>query len=146
MLMSEKKNFRNFVRDLLFIDIIVSTSFNNPKNSNEINEELEKRWQEIFPNETFQKMGAKTIINHVADMKKSKLYDIRCRENTRLGYYNEGAGKILLTSAEAIIIMAALYRSPSISTDELEKILQKIEVTTESEGAAYFYFLKRHKL
>ena len=141
--MSEKKNFRNFVRDLLFIDIIVSTSFNNPKNSNEINEELEKRWQEIFPNETFQKMGAKTIINHVADMKKSKLYDIRCRENTRLGYYNEGAGKILLTSAEAIIIMAALYRSPSISTDELEKILQKIEVTTESEGAAYFYFLKR---
>ena len=49
--MSEKKNFRNFVRDLLFIDIIVSTSFNNPKNSNEINEELEKRWQEIFPND-----------------------------------------------------------------------------------------------
>lgn len=141
--MSEKKNLRNFVRDLLFIDIIVSTSLSNPKNSNEINEELEKRWREIFPDETFQKMGAKTIINHVADMRKSKLYDIRSCDNTRLGYYNEGAGKILLTSAEAIIIMAALYRSPSISIEELEKILQKIEVTTESEGAAYFYFLKR---
>jgi len=143
MLMSEKKNLRNFVRDLLFIDIIQSTSLANPKNSKEINAELEKRWQEIFPNETFQKMGAKTIINHVADMRKSKLYDIRHCDNTRLGYYNEGIGKILLTAAESVIITAALYRSPSISVGELEKILQKIEVTTESEGAAYFYFLKR---
>ena len=113
--MSESKKTdkkpRIFVRDLLFLDIMLSTSFTNPKNSKEINSELEKRWQEIFPDEPFPKMGAKTIINHVADMRKSKLYDIRHCDNTRLGYYNEGAGKILLTSAEAIIIMAALYRS-----------------------------------
>lgn len=41
--------------------------------------------------------------------------------------------KILLTSAEVIIITAALYRLPSISTDESEKTLQKIEVTSEIE-------------
>ena len=140
---AKKKKPRIFVRDLLFLDIILSTSLANPKNSKEINQELEERWKEIFPDETFPKMGAKTIINHVADMKDSKLYDIRHCKNTRLGYYNEGAGKYLFSSAEAIMMTAALYRSPSISVEELKKILQKIEISSESEGASYFYFLNR---
>ena len=139
----EKKKPRMFVRDLLFLDIILSTSLSNPKNSKEINKELEERWKEIFPDEPFPKMGAKTIINHVADMRDSKLYDIRHCNNTRLGYYNEGVGKFLLTPAETIVVTAALYRSPSISTEELTQMVRKIEVASESEGAAYFYFLNR---
>lgn len=153
---------RVFVRDLLFLDVIESTSPSEPKNSKEINIELERRWHELFPDVPFPKMGLKTIINHIADMKQSGLYDIKVHPNNRRGYYNAAnenkveeenpvkeiikvdEEKIFFNTAEAIIIASALYRSPSISTEILEKIMDSLASSVEVEGSSYLYFLNRH--
>ncbi|MCR5834332.1 MAG: WYL domain-containing protein [Selenomonadaceae bacterium] len=140
---------RIFVRDLLFLDVIKSTSFSEPKNSREINAEIEKRWNELFPDEQFPKMGVKTIIKHVADMKSSGLYNVKVHPNNRLGYYNVGEEKKneeikFLYISEVIIIATALYRSPDVSVDTLRRIMDCLENLVEVEGASYLLFLKRH--
>lgn len=139
---------RIFVRDLLFLDVIKSTSFSEPKNSREINIEIEKGWNELFPNEPFPKMGLKTIIKHIADMKSSGLYNVKVHPNNRLGYYNvseekENEEEKFLDIAEVIIIATALYRSPDVSVDMLRRIMDCLEKLVEVEGAAYFLFLKK---
>lgn len=140
---------RIFVRDLLFLDVIKSTSFSEPKNSREINSEIEKRWRELFPDKPFPKLGLKTIIKHIADMKSSGLYDVKVHPNNRLGYYNVGEEnkneKVqFLDISEVIVIATALYRSPDVSADMLRRIMECLENLVEVEGATYFLFLKRH--
>lgn len=153
---------RMFIRDLLFLDVIKATSLSEPKNSASINAELERRWHELFPDVPFPKMGLKTIINHIADMKCSGLYNIKVHQNNRLGYYNAAdenkvaeesladetsnveKEKILFNVAEVIIIATALYRSPSVSTETLQRIMDCLQSAVEIEGSSYLYFLNRH--
>ena len=143
---------RIFIRDLLFLDVITSTSLSEPKNSREVNSEVEKRWLELFPDESYPKMGLKTIIKHIADMRNSALYNIKVHPNNKRGYYNAGEEKSATTPvevkffdiAEVILIATALYRSPDVSAYTLRRIMDCLENLVEVEGASYFLFLKRH--
>lgn len=138
------------MRDLLFLEVIKSTSFATPKNSNQINEELERKWVELFPDVPFPKMGLKTIINHIADMKASRLYDVRVHDNTRLGYYNvpvemdmPAYRKKLLNIAEVIVITTALFRSPTVSPKFFQRVLEHLESFVDIDGETYLFFLKQ---
>ena len=138
------------MRDLLFLEVIKSTNFSAPKNSTQINEELERRWGELFPDVPFPKMGLKTIINHIADMKASGLYDVRVHDNTRLGYYNVPPEtdkpvyrKNLFDIAEIVVITTALFRSPTVSQEFLQRIMKHLEAFANIDGETYLFFLKR---
>lgn len=143
---------RIFIRDLLFLDVITSTSLSEPKNSREVNCQVEKRWLELFPDDPYPKMGLKTIIKHISDMKTSGLYNIKVHPNNKRGYYNAGEEKSATTPeevkffdiAEVILIATALYRSPDVSAYTLRRIMNCLENLVEVEGASYFLFLKRH--
>lgn len=143
---------RIFIRDLLFLDVITSTSLSEPKNSREVNSEVEKRWLELFPDEPYPKMGLKTIIKHISDMRNSTLYNIKVHPNNKRGYYNAGEEKSETTPeevkffdiAEVILIATALYRSPDVSAYTLRRIMDCLENLVEVEGSSYFLFLKRH--
>ena len=145
---------RIFIRDLLFLDVITSTSLSEPKNSREVNCEVEKRWLELFPDDPYPKMGLKTIIKHISDMKTSGLYNIKVHPNNKRGYYNAGEENSekppspdevqSFDIAEVILIATALYRSPDVSAYTLRRIMNCLENLVEVEGASYFLFLKRH--
>ena len=132
----------NFVRDLIFLDIIKNTDIDTPKNSKEIIKELEERWKKTFPNEPFKEYGLSTIIRHIEDMNKSGFYNIEVCNNNKLGYYNAEESS-LFTSAEATLIAMALYRSPSISVEETTKILNKFRNIVRISGEVYRYFLNQ---
>ena len=138
-----------FARDLLFLEIVKNTNKRTPKNSTEIIKELEKKWKEIFPNEQLKVCSVSTVARHIKDMNESGLYHIgsfiretREGNDSKLGYYNEEE-QTLFSSEEATLIAMALYRSPSISSNETAKILKKFNNIIGEDGILYNYFLRQ---
>lgn len=141
------KNFysKTFVRDLMIIDAIVHSDFENPKTGKQILDEAETRLKRIFPNSPFDKTDAKksvtaTISRHVSDMNQSGLFRIETHRDNRLGYFNACH---LFTAAEATLLASAIYRTRSLSDDETQKIFDKIKSATTLEGQAIIYGFER---
>ena len=57
------------------------------------------------------------------------------------GYVDENGD---LIEYKPIIIATALYRSPSVSTETLQRIMNCLQSAVEIEGSSYLYFLNRH--
>lgn len=133
---------KTFVRDLLIIETLRKTGHESPKNSRQILKEVERRWNELFPdtwNEFFPKKSSEenetkvtaTIIRHVFDMNQSELYKIRSHEDNKLGYYN---ARPFLSTDEVGVIVAALYSVSSLSNNEKKNLLNKIKDITDKDG------------
>ena len=140
---------KNFVKDLLIIDALQNTDRDNPKTAREIVKEVHKKLYELFhddfPKPEAEPTGAvtATISRHVHDMNLLKeLYNIKTHRDTRLGYYNAAEGKeFVFTPAEFALIAIALYRTPSISTEETETIIKKFKNLVGITGDMFSYAL-----
>ena len=146
--MAEDFFSRNFAKDLILVDILKNSSYDNPKNTKQILSELKTRLAEIFPDSSEDnKITATTIVRHVQDMNLSKCFDIRTHKNKKLGYYNatksDNGNNVVFTSGEFAIISMALHRTPSISAKETQKILSKFENLVDTLGESFNYFLKQ---
>ena len=109
-------------------------------------EEFKVRWEKIFPDSQDDKgnLTSTTIIRHVKDLKSSGIYDIRTHENRKLGYYNaSGSANGNFTPEEFAVIAMALFRTPSISLQETQKILAKFENLVDTLGESFHYLLKQ---
>ena len=155
----------NFVKDLLMLEILQNTDAENPKTARQIADEIEKLWHEnenlknIPFNDKDKSKSDKvsaTITRHIHDLNKSGLYDIKTCDEKKKGYYN---GKVknfisdtaepvskkidenfIFSAAEFAVIAMALYRTPSISTEETQQILNKFK---NPEGESFNYFLQK---
>lgn len=125
---------KSFVKGLLIIDALQNTDRDNPKTAREIIKEVDEKLYELFPDEFPNpedeptKGVTATISRHVHDMNLLKeLYNIKTHRDNKLGYYNAAEGKkFVFTPAEFALIAIALYRTPSISTEETETIIKNI--------------------
>ena len=149
--MAEKDfNSKRFIKDLLIIDILGKTNYENPKNIPQILKELQERWNKLFPNEPIhiEKNFTATIPRHVSDMNKTGVYDIRTHEVLQRGYYNAKVSadvkNFVFTPEEFAIIAMALYRTPSISKEETQKILKKFENLVNTANEPFKKFLQTH--
>ena len=138
---------KTFVKDLLIIDALQNTDRENPKTAREIIKEVDEKLYELFPDD-FPKPEAEptksvtaTISRHVHDMNLLKeLYKIETHRDTRLGYYNTAEGKnFVFTPAEFALIAIALYRTPSISTEETETLIKKFKSLVGITGDMFSY-------
>ena len=158
----------NFVKDLLMLEILQNTDAENPKTARQIADEIEKLWHE---NENLKNIPfnskdksesdkvSATITRHIHDLNKSGLYDIKTCDEKKKGYYN---GKVknfisdtaepvskkidenfIFSAAEFAVIAMALYRTPSISTEETQQILNKFKNLMAPEGESFNYFLQK---
>ena len=134
--MSVDKNFhsKKFVLDLLLINSLQNTSKDNPKNSNDIKNEMAAYWKKYFPDEETYALSESAISHHIHDMNESGLYSIKTCDDMKKGYYND---KFSFNAAEFAFIATALYRSPSISTKETENILKKFITHINGLGRNY---------
>ena len=144
---TNKINSKTFVKDLLIIDALQNTDRDNPKTAQEIIKEVDEKLYKLFPDD-FKKSGDKpnktglaTISRHVHDMNLLKeLYKIEAPCGTRLGYFNANEGKeFVFTPAEFALIAIALYRTPSISTEETETIIKKFKNLVGLTGDMFSY-------
>lgn len=166
--MKEDLYSKNFVKDLLMLEILQNTDSENPKTAKQIFDEIERLWNENenLKNIPFndedkpksEKVSA-TITRHIHDMNKSGLYEILTCDEKKKGYYNkkekifisdtsESVSKkieenFIFSSAEFAVIAMALYRTPSISTEETQQILNKFENMISYEGESFNYFVKK---
>lgn len=140
---------KTFVKGLLIIDALQNTDRDNPKTAQEIIKEVDEKLYELFPDDFKQsedkptKTGIATISRHVHDMNLLKeLYKIEAPCGTQLGYYNAAEGKkFVFTPAEFALIAIALYRTPSISTEETETIIKKFKNLVGITGDVFSYAL-----
>ena len=138
---------KNFVKDLLIIEALQNTDRDNPKTAREIIKEVEEKFYDLFPEDCSNpeaeptKLGTATISRHVHDMNLLKaLYKIKTHRDTKLGYYNAVEGKkFVFTPAEFALIAIALYRTPSISTEETETIIKKFKNLVGLTGDMFSY-------
>lgn len=144
---TNKINSKTFVKDLLIIDALQNTDRDNPKTAQEIIKEVDEKLYKLFPDD-FKKSGDKpnktglaTISRHVHDMNLLKeLYKIEAPCGTWLGYFNANEGKeFVFTPAEFALIAIALYRTPSISTEETETIIKKFKSLVGLTGDMFSY-------
>lgn len=144
--MKSKIISKTFIKDLLIIDALQNTDINNPKTAREIIREVEERLYELFP-EDFPKSEdnelkvTATVSRHVHDMNLLKeLYKIEIHRDNKLGYYNANEGKeFIFTPAEFALIAVALYRTPSISTEETKRIIKKFKSIIGTTGEMFSY-------
>lgn len=138
---------KTFVKGLLIIDALQNTDRDNPKTAQEIIKEVDEKLYELFPDD-FKKSGDKpnktglaTISRHVHDMNLLKeLYNIEAPCGTQLGYFNANEGKeFVFTPAEFALIAIALYRTPSISTEETETLIKKFKSLVGLTGDMFSY-------
>ena len=140
---------KNFIKDLLIINALQNTDRENPKTAREIIIEVEKKLHELFPNDfpepnvkaLMEKSVPPTVSRIVNDMNLlPELYKIETYRDKKLGYYNANEGKdFLFTPAEFSLIALALYRTPSISTDETETIIKKFKSLVGITGDMFSY-------
>ena len=138
---------KTFVKDLLIIDALQNTDRDNPKTAREIIKEVDEELYELFPDD-FPKTEAEptravtaTISRHVHDMNLlPRLYKIMIHDDNKLGYYNATEGKkFVFTPAEFALVAIALYRTPSISTEETETIIKKFKSLVGMTGDMFSY-------
>lgn len=146
---------KTFIKDLLIIDALQNSNRDNSKTAREILEEVHKRLTELYPEdftafeneEDLTKAVTATISRHVQDMNSTGLYDIKTHRDKKLGYYNATEGKnFLFTPAEFALIAIALYRTPSISTEETKEILKKFENWIGITGNIFSYAIVKKQI
>lgn len=138
---------KKFIKDLLIIDALQNTDRDNPKTAQEIIKEVDEKLYELFPDDFTKseakptKTGIATISRHVHDMNLlKKLYKIEIPRDNKLGYYNANEGRtFIFTPAEFALIAIALYRTPSISTEETETIIKKFKSLVGITGDMFSY-------
>ena len=138
---------KSFIKDLLIIDALQNTDRDNPKTAREIIKEVDEKLYELFPNDFPNpedeptKAVTATISRHVHDMNLLKeLYNIKTHRDNKLGYYNATEGKeFVFTPAEFALIAIALYRTPSISTEETETLIKKFKSLVGITGDMFSY-------
>lgn len=151
------------------LEILQNTDSENPKTAKQIADEIERLWNEnenlknipfnVKDKPKSEKVSA-TITRHIHDLNKSGLYDIKTCDEKKRGYYNaidkknfisdtaEPISKkidenFIFSSAEFAVIAMALYRTPSISTEETQQILNKFKNIMAPEGESFNYFLQK---
>ncbi len=146
---------KTFIKDLLIIDALQNSDRDNPKTAREILEEVHRRLIELYPEdftafeneEDLTKAVTATISRHVQDMNSTGLYDIKTHRDNKLGYYNATEGKnFLFTPAEFAVIAIALYRTPSISTEETKELLKKFENWIGITGDMFSYAIVKKQI
>lgn len=146
---------KTFVKDLLIIDELQKSDGENPKTARQILEEVNRRLVELYPenfkpfenDEDLTKAVTATISRHVQDMNSTGLYDIQTHRDNKLGYYNATEGKDFpFTPAEFALIAIALYRTPSISTEETKNLLEKFENLIGTTGETFSYAIVRKQI
>ena len=138
---------KTFVKGLLIIDALQNTDRDNPKTAQEIIKEVDEKLYELFPDAFTKseaeptKTGLATISRHIHDMNLlPELYKIETCSDNKLGYYNASEGKeFVFTPAEFALIAIALYRTPSISTEETETIIKKFKNLIGITGDMFSY-------
>lgn len=140
----DNRNFfsETFIKDLLIIESLIRTDYESPKTASQIQGEIEKKWNRFFPNDPLEKnTSVLTIQRHVQNMNLLRgLYDIKKREDNRLGYYNT---KHLLKPAEVAVIGAAIYNITSLTDDEKKIIFNKMKSVTTVDGGSIAYDFER---
>ena len=143
---------KNFIKDLLIVNALQNTDRENPKTAREIIKEVETTLHELFPKD-FPKPDVELLMNPkkfkvpptvsriVNDMNLlPELYKIETCADNKLGYYNANEGReFLFTPAEFALIVIALYRTPSISTEETETIIKKFKSLIGTTGDMFSY-------
>ena len=143
---------KNFIKDLLMINALQDTDRENPKTAREIIKEVETKLHELFPDD-FPESDVElltdskkfkvppTVSRIVNDMNLlPELYKIETCSDKKLGYYNANEGKdFLFTPAEFALIAIALYRTPSISTEETKTIIKKFKSLVGITGDMFSY-------
>ena len=146
---------KTFIKDLLIIDALQNSDRDNPKTAREILEEVHRRLIELYSEdftafeneEDLTKAVTATISRHVQDMNSTGLYDIKTHRDNKLGYYNATEGKnFLFTPAEFAVIAIALYRTPSISTEETKELLKKFENWIGITGDIFSYAIVKKQI
>lgn len=146
---------KTFIKDLLIIDALQNSDRDNPKTAREILEEVQRRLSELYPEDftafeddkKFPKGVSATISRHIQDMNSTGLYDIKVHHDNKLGYYNATEGKNFpFTPAEFALIAIALYRTPSISTEETKEILKKFENLIGLTGNMFSYAMVKKQI
>lgn len=146
---------KTFIKDLLIIDALQNSDRDNPKTAREILEEVQRRLIELYPedftafenDEKSPKGVSATISRHIQDMNSTGLYDIKVHRDNKLGYYNATEGKNFpFTPAEFALIAIALYRTPSISTEETKEILKKFENLIGLTGNMFRYAIVKKQI
>ena len=142
---------KNLIKDLLIINALKNTDRENTKTAREIIKEVETILHKLFPNEfpepdieslmNTNKPVPPTVSRIVNDMNLlPELYKIETYRDKKLGYYNANEGKdFLFTPAEFALIALALYRTPSVSTEETEMIIKKFKGLIGITGDMFSY-------
>lgn len=141
--MDNQKFFsETFIKDLLVIESLIRTDYESPKTARQIQDDVEKQWKRLFPNEPLEKnTSLKTIHKHVRDMNLLRgLYNIKAHADNKLGYYNT---KHLLTPAEVAVIGAAIYNITSLTDDEKKILFNKMKSVTTADGGSIAYGFER---
>lgn len=167
--MQNKQSYsKNFLKNLLIVDALANTDYDNPKTAKQIvNEVAEKmklygfednkkrqpKKKKQVANENQAENKAKqeqisvTISRHVQDMNKTGLFEIVSHKNKKLGYYNKKGGNHCLFKPEEFVTIAmAIYRSPSLSTAESQRLLDKFENLIDNYGEAFNYLLQNRQI
>ncbi|WP_028128952.1 YafY family protein [Selenomonas sp. AE3005] len=119
---------------LLLVDALRRATKTDPKNVNDLRQDIENALREIFPDKKIVPISASTINRHIKAMNESGLYKIVTCKDMRKGYYNDN---FLFDAAEFSIIAQSLYRSTTLSVSETEKILRKFLSNTDDLGEGY---------
>ena len=155
---------KTFLKDLLIINTLQNTDRDNPKTSRTIIREVEEKLHELFPDDfpkpkpesklkpetkqSKQKQVTSTVSRHIHDMNLlGDLYKIGTYEGNKLGHYNENEGKkFAFTPAEFALIAIALYRTPSVSTEETKTLLKKFETHMGITGNVFNMAIVRDQI
>lgn len=162
--MSSKIHSKNFIKDLLIIDALQNSDRDHPKTAREILEEVHGQLAELFPEDLLEfedkeltKSVTAIVSKHVQDMNSTGLYkieihrtkadDVKEHKGNKVEYYNAMEGKTFpFTPAEFALIAVALYRTPSISTEETKELLKKFENLIGLTGDMFSYALVRKQI
>lgn len=160
-----KKHYsKNFLKNLLIINALVETDYENPKTAKQIMNEVTEKMKLLgIPDNkkrpSKEEKVSVTVSRHVRDMNQTGLFEIVPHKNKKLGYYNKkvnqkrpfnpeefAAENELFEPEEFATIAMALYRTPSISTEETQEILNKFENLIESYGSSFNYLMQKKQI
>ena len=131
-----------FIKDLLIIEALIQTSLKAPKTSQKILEEVEIKWNKIFPEEPLTESSTKTVTvsRHVCDMNRSGLFNIQVHPDNKRGYYN---AKPIFNTGEAGALGAMIYHTSSLCAADKKKLFDKIKSVTDTDGDSIIYGFDR---
>ena len=125
---------------LLLLAALQESSPENPKNSNDLIRDVGAAYLKLFPDEPIKSIAPATIIRHIKTINESGYMKIKTCKNLKDGYYCDSQ---LFTAAEFSLIAQALYRSPSLSSEETKGLLDKFLNHIDDSGENFLDIVTR---